>query len=338
MPTVDPNFRVTPTAAAEAYFGGAHCDQIMIEPVVGGGSLRSYFRISDGQSLDPQVLCLYDLSKPENAKFASLTAELEAMGVRVPAIARHEPEDGWYVMEDLGRISLWDVAVGGGEDDILKAYSATLETVAVLHAVEEADVPGSLADQMELEFNRALYGWEQGYFFEHFAGTHLGMAAHEVMLAAQSPALAEMAALLDGERPRCLVHRDFQSQNVIVNEGGVALIDYQGVRLGLAEYDVASLVYDPYVELTAETIDQLISGYYAHRGMDRDARREVFTACAIQRLMQALGAYGNLSHNLGKSQYLNYIPRAVANLQQVVAGHPVEAALAPVIAKYAHGE
>ncbi|QQL45367.1 aminoglycoside phosphotransferase family protein [Sulfuriroseicoccus oceanibius] len=334
MPSVVPHFRVTPAAAAEAFFGGAHRDQITIEAVAGGGSLRSYFRITDGQTLDPQVLCLYDPSQPENAKFTSLTAELEALGVRVPAIARHEPEDGWYVMEDLGRISLWDVAIGGAKDDILKAYTTTLEAVAVLHAVDESTVPETLADQMELEFNHALYKWEQGYFFEHFAGTHLKMAAHEVMLAAQSPALAEVASLLDAERPRCLVHRDFQSQNVIVNDGGVALIDYQGVRLGLPEYDVASLVYDPYVDLSADTIDQLVDAYYAHRGMDRDARRKVFTACAIQRLMQALGAYGNLSHNLGKTQYLNYIPRAVENLQQVVAGHPVEAALAPVFASY----
>lgn len=334
MPPVVPNFLTTPDAAAELFFGSEHCGEIVVEPIDGGGSLRSYFRISDGPGTTPHVLCIYDRSQPENAKFVSLTAELAALGVRVPAVNHHDPDLGWYVMEDLGRTSLWDVAISGNADEKASAYRATLDTVTALHSVDEAHVPTELADQMELEFNHALYTWEQGYFFEHFAGTHLGMPAHDVMLAANSPALAEVAAHLNASRPRCLVHRDFQSQNVIVNGSGVALIDYQGVRLGLAEYDLASLLFDPYVNLDRAVVDQLLDIYYANRGVDRASRREIFAACAIQRLMQALGAYGNLGHNLGKTQYFDYIPRAVENLRTVVAGHPVESALAPVFARY----
>ena len=46
------------------------------------------------------------------------------------------------------------------------------------------------------------------------------------------------------------MHRDFQSQNIILREGQAYLIDFQGMRPGLAEYDLASLLYDPYVSLT----------------------------------------------------------------------------------------
>ena len=54
-----------------------------------------------------------------------------------------------------------------------------------------------------------------------------------------------------------------------------------------------------------------------HAGFER-----VFWQCAAQRLMQALGAYANLSHNLGKPHYEQHIPAAVANLTDVCSeGH-----------------
>ena len=63
------------------------------------------------------------------------------------------------------------------------------------------------------------------------------------------PALQAIAERL-ASFPRVLVHRDFQSQNIIVREEEAYLIDFQGMRPGLAEYDFASLLYDPYVNLT----------------------------------------------------------------------------------------
>ena len=50
--------------------------------------------------------------------------------------------------------------------------------------------------------------------------------------------------------PRVLVHRDFQSQNILIHDGQAHLIDFQGLRPGLAHYDLASLLYDPYVRLS----------------------------------------------------------------------------------------
>jgi aminoglycoside/choline kinase family phosphotransferase len=44
---------------------------------------------------------------------------------------------------------------------------------------------------------------------------------------------------------------------------------------------------------------------------------EVFYLCAAQRLMQALGAYANLSRNLGKPHFEQHIPSAITNLIEV---------------------
>ena len=52
--------------------------------------------------------------------------------------------------------------------------------------------------------------------------------------------------------PQVLLHRDFQAANIKIHHGACHWIDFQGMRLGAAGYDIASLLYDPYVEYTGK--------------------------------------------------------------------------------------
>jgi aminoglycoside/choline kinase family phosphotransferase len=120
-----------------------------------------------------------------------------------------------------------------------------------------------------------------------------------------------------------LVHRDFQSQNVLIRNGSAWLIDFQGMRPGLAQYDVASLLLDPYVALPPAERAELL-GFY-----QRLARRsgveisedfeEIYHWCALQRLMQALGAYGFLGLRKGRTDFLAHIPAARQSLRETAA-------------------
>jgi aminoglycoside/choline kinase family phosphotransferase len=118
------------------------------------------------------------------------------------------------------------------------------------------------------------------------------------------------------------VHRDFQSQNIIIQNGQANLIDFQGMRPGLAEYDLASLLFDPYVELSGAERSELID-YYRLKQTD-SARRidgkfgDTLQLCAMQRLMQALGAYGFLGLVRGRENFLQYVSRAVHSLRETV--------------------
>ncbi|MEM7013686.1 MAG: phosphotransferase, partial [Verrucomicrobiota bacterium] len=113
----------------------------------------------------------------------------------------------------------------------------------------------------------------------------------------------------------CLIHRDFQSQNVMIRAGAPVFIDYQGLRFGLAEYDIASLIYDPYVSMTNEQREELI--VFAENLSIEPIFRQQLRACACQRLMQALGAYGFLGLTKKKTAFLDHIEPAIANLRQV---------------------
>jgi aminoglycoside/choline kinase family phosphotransferase len=122
------------------------------------------------------------------------------------------------------------------------------------------------------------------------------------------------------------VHRDFQSQNVIIRDGEACLIDFQGLRPGLAQYDVASLLLDPYVDLSPAERNELLAHYLSGllgAGRHGEAEwMELYDLCAMQRLMQALGAYGKLGHADGRAHFLEHIPVALPRLREVVARIP----------------
>ena len=107
------------------------------------------------------------------------------------------------------------------------------------------------------------------------------------------PDLKQIAEQL-GSYPRVLVHRDFQSQNIIIRQGQAYLIDFQGMRPGLAEYDLASILYDPYVHLTGSERAELRQFYRSTAEVNDPVFDERFRLCAMQRIMQALGAYAFL--------------------------------------------
>jgi aminoglycoside/choline kinase family phosphotransferase len=47
---------------------------------------------------------------------------------------------------------------------------------------------------------------------------------------------------------------------------------------------------------------------------------EIFRWCALQRLMQALGAYGFLGLQKGRSEFLTHVPGALRSLRKVASG------------------
>jgi aminoglycoside/choline kinase family phosphotransferase len=138
---------------------------------------------------------------------------------------------------------------------------------------------------------------------------------------AAAPVLHAIADRLES-LPRVLVHRDFQSQNIIIRDGQAYLIDFQGMRPGLSKYDLASLLYDPYVTISPNEREELFEIYRGLRERNGSPLRvddeEIFLLCAMQRLMQALGAYGYLGLVKGNKAFLAHIPSAFGSLCSIV--------------------
>jgi len=95
------------------------------------------------------------------------------------------------------------------------------------------------------------------------------------------------------------------------------------MRPGLAHYDLASLLYDPYVGVAEKEREELIAYYRGRQlknGITIDGEFDLMLRlCAMQRLMQALGAYGFLGLVRGHKNFLQYIPNALRSLRTIVA-------------------
>lgn len=293
---------------------GIACD---VEVILKGASDRHFYRLNWQVGRDPMILMVYTLARRDNPKFVPATHRLRKIGAHVPQVYAFDEQRLCVWLEDLGRIDLQSFNEHSWERR-LPLYQATLREAAKFHGVGENALAPADLDELEPGFDEALYEWEQNYFLEHFVGGYLGREHSGTEFNAAHETLRQLRRRL-ARLPRCLVHRDFQSQNVLIRGEEAWLVDYQGLRLGRAEYDLASLLYDPYVNLTFEERAALL-GYYAdHRELGLQDLREVFYLCAAQRLMQALGAYANLSRNLGKPHYEQHIPAAVYNLAEVCA-------------------
>jgi aminoglycoside/choline kinase family phosphotransferase len=103
----------------------------------------------------------------------------------------------------------------------------------------------------------------------------------------------------------------------MIRDGGPLFIDFQGMRFGSPFYDLGSLLCDPYVNLSDSERDELLSFYYGLSKSDLDLAtfQNTFWEASVQRLMQALGAYGFLGRKKGLKSYLEYIPSGLCNLR-----------------------
>src|SRR4030081_3406661 len=261
------------------HFPRFDADKIDITPIEKGGSDRKFYRVrcSPDQSI---ILVKYNREREENRHYVQIAQFLGEHEIRAPKIYFHDPAEGLIWIEDLGERDLF----GYREESwmVRRAfYESALDEVATLHRLP-ADVCKKIKGNLPAEFNAALYLWEQNYFFENCLGRYFEIDNVKLAALATLPALSEIAERLD-RLPRNLVHRDFQSQNIIVRNGQAYLIDFQGMRPGVAQYDLSSFLYDPYVDLSEIERVELLEHYCGEKP-SRDFE-ETLRLCAMQRLM-----------------------------------------------------
>lgn len=294
-------------ALAELCECGFEPNEADIRKVAKGASTRAFYRFSKGG--EKLVGCFYSDLPRENFLYAPIAEFLYSCGVPVPKILYHDAHKKIIVMEDAGARDIGELQA----EEMRGAYFAALRAAKILHTKASEKFA---ANPIELcpPFDADLYRWEQDYFYRECAQGVFGINIPRP----DSDFEVLTRRLLDF--PRRLLFRDFQSQNVMVSEGGdIRVIDFQGMRLGNPFYDVASLLFDPYVEkLGGEFIDEAL-GEYLNFLPDASfpgfaESREMLNFAGVERLLQALGAYGFLSAKKGKSGYVKYFAPAAANL------------------------
>ncbi|MBN2242717.1 MAG: phosphotransferase [Acidobacteria bacterium] len=282
------------------------------------GSDRDYFRLkcSGGESA---VLVRYNPARRENAFFAAISRFLDGIGIPTAKILGHDPGNCYIVMKDLGDTDLHSLRHSPWKKR-RTLYQKTLSVAHRLHSHPLAQFPADLVPLAE-PFGPGLYRWERDYFLENFVERICRIHPGAGVVQGLETELASLAERLSA-LPRCLVHRDLQSTNVMIFEDEPYLIDFQGMRFGTFFYDLGSLLYDPHAAFSESEREDLLYFYYQRLEVRTDGNdfRRTFLEASAQRLMQALGAYGFQGAARGIRGYLEQVRPGLENLCLVLEG------------------
>lgn len=291
-------------------------DETLAEFLGARGSDRMFYKLIRGFSEDannevPPVLgVVYEESRKENAnaRFPSITGFLDSKGIRVPKLIADLPESNVYATEFISGSSLESLANEKGADYI-GLYKPVIALLKQLWSIPFGtdDCP-----ELEPEFDRGLFAWERELFVKECINGRYSLKSIPAKVKQELEDVAEKLS----QEAKVIVHRDFQSANILYRGDDKSkpwLIDYQGMRLGPAAYDAASLLFDPYVPMDGTTRKLLIE--LLADSCSEAPTEESIVLAAVQRLCQALGAYCRLSA-AGQKEFEKFIPRALDNLHQ----------------------
>ncbi|MEM7244890.1 MAG: phosphotransferase [Acidobacteriota bacterium] len=293
--------------------------------LTGDASTRRYGRLErrDGGT----VLLMENAELPPFVAWRDFLAELD---LRVPAILLAEPSERWAVLEDLGDLDLQQLLERDGIDAGRPAYALAVDWVRRLaeDGTQRWTIPDDDGDD---PLTGPRLAWEMDFFLRHALGRSeddgLPPLDGDGAIATARRLLHDLCERLhrdeQGEpRPMVLCHRDYHARNLMIPPGEpLAVIDFQDTRRGPRSYDLVSLVFDPYVELPDDLVEELLE---RGRPADTDAtswRREL-ALVAGQRLIKAAGSYAYLA-GCGRDRYLRWyapaLERARTHLEPVLA-------------------
>src|SRR5210317_1562644 len=305
-------------------------EKVILTPLSGDGSSRLFFKIKTGNTAS---FCGV-LPDNENAKKGRAEAQaafnigthLKKRGIPVPAVHAFDPENGFILFEDLGETLLYDELEKkrnkSGDriwGQIKETYKESIEILLYMQISIIVHFDRKWCWDTQRYDKKLMLERESGYFMQAFCQDMLGIKKFSAELNDEFSKLASYAA----RQPAVyFLHRDFQSRNLMIVDGKIRIIDFQGGRLGPLGYDLASLLIDPYAELPEQLQHELLEHYLEHLctyGLDELAFRKGYPDLALQRNLQVLGAYAFLGFQKQKSFFRQYIFPATFSLHQRLA-------------------
>jgi aminoglycoside/choline kinase family phosphotransferase len=283
------------------------------------GSYREYIRLIGEQRT---VLGAYNADKKENNAFISFSKHFHSKGLQVPEIYMHDDQKDIYLLQDLGKTTLFDyilhLRVGEGfATDLVLIYKKIISQM-VRFQVEGGEGLDYNACYPRDSFDKQSMIWDLHYFKYYFLKL-AKIPFDEQLLEDDFQKFSDY--LLEAPRDYFL-YRDFQSRNIMLVNGEPWFIDYQGGRKGALQYDLASLLYDAKADLPQEVRDELLEHYLQElkkvQYVDEKEFHSFFQGYVLIRIMQAMGAYGFRGFYERKAHFLKSIPFALRNLKTIL--------------------
>jgi len=267
-------------------------------------STRKYFLVRGNR--EPEVLCL---DERINQDFLELSAFFAEKGILAPRVLAVFPEANCFFQTFEGTRDLSSLT----QEDYQKKIPEALDLLFQLQALEPPELVQNRAFDLEkLQFEINLTVEMYKIFRQKFS---LQTEFSTEVLAF----LQESCGYLDKYSVRVMAHRDFHCRNLLLNESDqIVMIDFQDARMGTPQYDLASILYDPYFPLPRQFRIQTLEDFRS-RSLGKENRfKECFYLQALQRSFKALGTYFRMVAQAEKIKFKSSILNCLNQLEEIV--------------------
>jgi aminoglycoside/choline kinase family phosphotransferase/dTDP-glucose pyrophosphorylase len=286
---------------------------VKVIQIAAQGSNRKFYRIAFPDS--SRVLMLSSYEDQDFERFLKIGKYLYEKGFGTPEIFSFNMAQYAVLVEDLGDETVYEVLK---KQDNGEVYRKVIDWLVEFQK-KSCELGVECRNVVDRYFNYVGMRWETEYFTENFLKRHLGLDNEKCAVFQHGFDMLANEAL---SQPQLLIHRDFQSQNIMIKDGQVRIVDFQGARQGPLAYDLMSLLKDAYVDIPKALRKELEEYYYGKLQatgvvkltFSREQFRKYAVIAGLQRNMQALGAFTFLSLIKGKLRYRDFIPGGVKNL------------------------
>lgn len=320
FPTADAVRRWISTQRIPGFAGSTDDAALTVSTLAGDGSQRVFFRIAQGPR---RAVVVSDPGWRFTSDYAPLQRFLASKGLPVPDFLVEDPKNGFLMMEDLGDELLQHRLLKAPKDR-LPWLKRAVTLLADLHGRTYPVPPGLPLNGRR--FDAKKYREELAFTTEHL---HRGLLGLPLPNDAETKNVEHYVTHLEDVDAWVFCHRDYHSRNVLVHEEQLELIDFQDARLGPVHYDLASLVYDPYVPLTPDerralvaTYQEAVTQYPLAKELDEPDFGPRLEAVALQRLVKAAGSFASFFTRYQKNLHLAYLApclETAAELQAKIA-------------------
>lgn len=320
------SYSMTSLLELAAFGFGIKQDQIkniQVDQLAGDGSDRNWYRAT--YKTRSFIVSDHGICLPESDRLLQLNAfihignHLSLKGLPVPCIINYDMLSGMVLLEDLGDDHLETyIKQKNNTEFTTNTYKKVIDLLIDFSINGVTGFKKEWTCQTETYSKELIIETECRYFLEAFIQNYLNItvAFHEV--ADEFDYIANHA-LKHGFIG--LMHRDMQSRNIMIQNNQIYFIDFQSARLGPLQYDLASLLIDPYINLDHQIKNELLGYTVKKLALNWDETQKFlksYSYCCLTRNCQFLGAFSFLSQIKKKKGFEQYIPDAVTSLKQII--------------------
>lgn len=299
---------------------GISSDHIIFNTLAGDGSQRTFSRFNTPESDRSFIIMentpVNELLAKENYAYLMIGKHLFRKGIPIPEIFLYDQKNGWFIMEDVGDTHLNDEH--GSQIKYMDLYEQVIEILFKLQTEGSKKFNTEWCYQTRYYDHSVMIKSEADYFKDSFLGNYLGL---KKKLSSFDKTFEYLSNTASKASKNFFLHRDFQARNIMLYNGKVRIIDWQGGRMGPLGYDLASLLIEAY-KLTKDEKERVYDHYLQilkdYKPDVADNFKIYYPYLAIQRNLQILGAFSFLTKIRGKKQFEVYIQPAFSSLNHLL--------------------